>query len=587
MSDQPHITPPPPSAEPGPKSSAARCWQKAASRCGIIAAVITAGMAAVLAAAFTRQLATHITAPADVRAMRQQLTEEPYNATLRVELRRRDLALRQDYFQRTQFLRVGSVLLTVFAGLTVAAVAASVFVGKWYPPAPEDPAQAEAAWRSRDYATVAVATGAILLAVGAWAFSRPDTSGFIEPPPPLQLNWPRFRGPGGLGQAPTQQPLLPGMDGAKVLWKSRIPIKGKNSPIGWGNTIFLTGATKNERAVMAFEASTGRLAWQTPVPAMPDSPAEAPEAYQDTGYAAATGCTDGERFYAIFANGDLLACDFTGRVAWSRALGAPANQYGLAASLLKGEGHLFVPFDQLPTEDDPPQSRSRLLALDPASGETRWAVERDVPDSWTTPIIAQTPSGPQLITAANPWVIAYHPADGQEIWRANLLSGDVAPSPVYAAGNVVVTMEGAGLFAIRTDGTGDVTDTHVHWAKTEAMAPDIISPLATDEHILLLSSYGQLLCFDAESGEQLWTHDYGQSFYASPLLLADGQVLLVSAAGEMFVIRLGETFEEVGKASLGESVSATPLPGGEHIFIRGERHLFCIGRTADTTNTNE
>lgn len=587
MNDRPPIKPPPPSAEPGPQSPAAQCWRKAAERCSLIAAVVTVAVGLVLAGAFTRQLATDITEPADVKAMRQQLIEEPYNATLRVELRRRDLALRQEYFQRTQFLRVGAVLLTIFAGLTVAATAATVFIGKWYPPAPDTPAQAETAWRSRDYATVAVTTGAILLAIGAWAFSRPDTSGHIEPPPPLDLNWPRFRGPGGLGHAPTQQPLLPGVDGATILWKTRVPVVGKNSPIGWGNTIFLTGATKTERVVMAFEASTGQLAWQTPVPAMPGSPAEMSEMYEDTGFAAATGCTDGERFYAIFANGDLVACDFTGRVAWSLAFGAPANQYGLAASLLTGEGHLFIPFDQLPTEDDPPQSRSRLLALDPTTGETRWTVNRDVPDSWTTPIIAPTPGGPQLITAANPWVIAYHPADGQEIWRAELLSGDVAPSPVYAAGKVFVTMEADGLFAIATNGTGDVTDTHIRWANTEESYPDIISPLATDRYVVLLSSYGQLACFDADTGERLWTHDYGQNFYASPLLLADGQVLLVSAGGEMFVVRLGKTFEQVGSASLGEGVSATPLPGGEHIFIRGERHLFCIGPDAENTDTNE
>lgn len=583
MSQTPrHVTPPPPSAEPGPQSPTASCWQTAARRCAILAGGLTIVAALGLAAAFARQLAVDIEEPADLLAMRQQLIEETYNATLQLDLRKRDLELRQTYFQQMQFLRFGAVLVTVLAGLTVAACAATRLIGAWYPPVPGEPAHADAAWRSRDYATLAVATGAILLAIGAWTLSRPDTSGLIEPPPPLDLNWPRFRGPGGLGQAPTQQPLLPGVDGATILWKTRVPVVGKNSPVASGNTIFLTGATQTQRVVMAFEASTGRLSWQTSVPAMPDSPGEAPEVLDDTGYAAATGCTDGQRFYAIFANGDLVACDFTGRVAWSRALGPPANTYGLAASLLTGGGHLLVPFDQQPTEDDPPESRSRLLALDPSTGETRWAIDRDVPDSWTTPIIATTPTGPQLITSANPWVIAYHPADGQEIWRAKVMTGDVAPSPVYAAGKVFVTMSGAGLFAIATDGVGDVTDTHVRWAKTDASSPEIVSPLATDAYVLLLDDYGHLTCFDADSGEQLWEHDYNQNFYASPLLLADGQVLLVSARGEMFVLRLGNAFEQVGSASLGESVSAGPLPGGEHIFIRGERHLFCIDREADT-----
>jgi outer membrane protein assembly factor BamB len=412
-------------------------------------------------------------------------------------------------------------------------------------------------------------------------FTRPNLEPEIEPPPPLELAWPRFRGPGGLGLAPTQQPLLPGIDGAEILWKTRLPLPGKNSPVGWGNTIFLAGATETQRAVMAVEASTGNLLWQVEIPPVPGSPTEDPQVLGDTGYAAATGCTDGERYFAIYANGDIAAVDFTGRIVWTRALGLPGNQYGLAASLLMAGGQVVVPFDQTYSEDEPPQPRSRLLGLDPATGETRWQVRRDVPDSWTTPIVAATPTGPQLITAANPWVIAYHPADGEEIWRAKLLVGDVAPSPVYADGTVYMTMEGAGLFAIRTDGVGDVTDTHVAWTSTDHSYPDIISPLATRQYVLLLSSYGLLQCFDATTGERMWMHDYGQSFYASPLLLADGQVLLVSARGEMFVVKLGDAYEQLATAKLGEGVSATPLPGGEHIFIRGERHLFCIGRPED------
>jgi outer membrane protein assembly factor BamB len=577
-------TPPPPSAEPWCDSAAATLWRTAARRCAVVAAICSVVIAAALTVAFSRQLSLTIHEPVVIQQMRRQLMDEPYNATLQVELRKLDRQLRQTHFERTRFLDIGAVLLVVAVGWTLASTFLAVRIGRWYPPAPNEAGAADAAWRSRDVGMIGVATAAVVLAVGAWVFTRPDLEPEIEPPPPLELAWPRFRGPGGLGQAPTQHPLLPGVDGAVILWKTRLPLPGKNSPVGWGNVIFLAGATETDRAVMAVEASTGKLLWQTDIAPAPGAPSEAPQVLGDTGYAAATGCTDGERYFAIYANGDIAAVDITGRVVWTRALGLPSNQYGLAASLLMAGGQVVVPFDQTYSEDDPPQPRSRLLGLDPATGETRWQVQRDVPDSWTTPVVAETPTGRQLITAANPWVIAYHPADGEEIWRAKLLAGDVAPSPVYADGKVYVTMEGAGLFAVRSDGVGDVTDTHVAWSSTDHSYPDIISPLATERHVLLLSSYGLLQLFDATTGERMWMHDYGQSFYASPLLLANEQVLLVSARGEMFVLKLGEAYEQLATAELGEGVSATPLPGGEHIVIRGERHLFCIGRPQEDTN---
>jgi hypothetical protein len=192
-----------------------------------------------------------------------------------------------------------------------------------------------------------------------------------------------------------------------------------------------------------------------------------------------------------------------------------------------------------------------------------------------------------VITCVNPWLIAYSAADGSEIWRAKVLGGEVGPSPVFANGVVYAANDTSGLAAVRADGTGDVTKTHVLWT-TETDVPDVCSPLVTDKYLLLLT-HGLLACFDAnprpaetdaaedEEREPLWEEDLLEEFSSSPSQVGN-YVYLFSEEGKAWIVEpRRDACQRIGECDMGEPVRSSPafLPG--RIYIRGQEQLFCIG----------
>ncbi|MCH5376069.1 MAG: PQQ-binding-like beta-propeller repeat protein, partial [Planctomycetes bacterium] len=335
--------------------------------------------------------------------------------------------------------------------------------------------------------------------------------------------WPRFRGPGGLGvSAYTNLPTTwNGETGEGIRWKTAVPLPGNSSPVVWGKRVFLTGATEEERVVYCFDADSGEILWQTAAPTELDPAIEPPEVGETTGFAACTPATDGQRVYAMFANGDLVGIDYEGNVVWSRSLGVPDNIYGHAASLTMHENLLIVLFDQGNKDD----GKSRLLGIDCETGETVWETVRAVPNSWTTPIVIQHEGKSQILTAADPWVIAYSPNDGKELWRVECLQADVGPSPVYADGVVYSANEFPGAAAIRVP-ADDATEAEIIW-EADIGAPDCASPLVTDKFVLLLASYGTLTCYGAGEGvDPLWEEDFDDSSFTSSPTLAGSRVYL-------------------------------------------------------------
>lgn len=197
-------------------------------------------------------------------------------------------------------------------------------------------------------------------------------------------------------------------------------------------------------------------------------------------------------------------------------------------------------------------------------------------DSWASPIVTTVAGHEQIVTIADPWAIAYDPATGRERWRAKVMGGDIAPSPVAAAGMVFAIQPYSKLVAIRADGAGDVTKTHVAW-KAEDNVPDICSPLATDAFAMALTTQGVLTCFDVKDGKKLWEHDFEIECFASPSLVGD-RVYVLSGEGTTILVAAAREFKELGRAELGEHANASPAFMDGRIYIRGKKHLFAIGQ---------
>jgi outer membrane protein assembly factor BamB len=369
--------------------------------------------------------------------------------------------------------------------------------------------------------------------------------------------------------------------GAGIRWKAELELPGTNSPIVWGDNVLLSGATEDRRCVYCYAASSGELRWETEIPLLAPEPSSDDQetaeltVNEETGYAAPTMATDGVRVFVMFAHGDVTALDFTGKIVWTRSFGTPHNHYGHASSLVVDETQLIVQLDHGSSEEP----LSKLMALDCRTGKTLWSTTREVPASWSTPLVIEHENEKQIITCANPWVIAYRASDGEEIWRCDALYQDVGPSPIADDGVLYVANENPGGTAIRLGGSGDVTDSHVVWM-IDFGIPDTTSPLLVNDMLLMLPSFGTLTSYDiATGGDPLWEVDFDDSFRSSPTLIGE-HVLLIGVSGKVWLITVNrEGCKTVMQSDLGEKCLASPAVHGRRIFIRGQQHLFCVGES--------
>ena len=304
---------------------------------------------------------------------------------------------------------------------------------------------------------------------------------------------------------------------------------------------------------------------------VPGSPAKLPEIPETTGFAAATMATDGRRLYVIFGNGDVAALTFDGKVVWSKSFGPLKNPYGHATSLATWQGRLILQLDQ----GDNDEGKSKLYALDGRTGQTLWQQARKVGASWASPIVIEAAGKAQIIALAVPWVISYAAADGAELWRVECLNGEITPSPVFAAGMVIVASPSEKLLAIRPDGQGDVSKTHVAWG-AEDNVPDVTSPIGNSDLIFTVTTAGLVTCYDAKDGKKQWEHDLEMECHASPSLAGD-RLYVLAQKGVMVVMAAGRQYQEIARSELPDAFHASPAFAPERIFMRGVTNIWCLG----------
>lgn len=346
-----------------------------------------------------------------------------------------------------------------------------------------------------------------------------------------------------------------------ILWKTPLPLHGYNSPVRWGDRLFMSGASPQRRIVFCIDRHSGNILWEREVNNIAGSPATPPRTTDDTGLAAPTMTTDGQRVFAIFGTGDIIAFDFEGTRLWARNLGVPQNHYGHSSSLLTWDGKVFVQYDT--------QDGSRVMALDNKTGETLWQTSRSDGISWASPLLIRTDNTFQLILVANPTVSAYDTSTGRELWKVNCMSGEVGPSPAFGGGLVYAANEYAKMVAI-----DPVSGTRV-WEDNYYL-PEVSSPLYHDGLLYIATSYAVFACFDAKNGDFLWEFDAENGFYSSPML-ADGKIFIFDLEGQAYIFRPGRELQLIASPKLGEKVFATPVFADGRIYIRGNRHLYCIG----------
>ena len=424
-------------------------------------------------------------------------------------------------------------------------------------------------------------------------------------------NWPQWRGPSGHGVSPETGLPTSWSASQNLAWRASPAGLGTSSPIVWGDRVIVTsqvgtstlagGAAhpqlaRDDRALAEREhpiggrrlearrrrvmsgssskrsrAPTARRLWEYRTKATGTLPA----VHEKHNLATPTPVTDGERVYAWFGNGQIVALDMEGRLVWTRHLGAEFAPF----RTLWGHGSSPVLFDELLILLCDHLSDAYLLAVDARTGKDRWKVDRgDGRTSHSTPLVVRGPEGAELLVNSSERIDVYDPATGKLLWFTGEPRQTPIPSAVFHDGRIYLSRgyRNSDYMAIRPGGRGDVTSTHVEWQASSG-ASYVPSIVYYDGLLYMTNEVGVMTCADARTGESVWRHRLGGVFFASPVA-GDGKVYLVSETGETFVLRAGRKPEVLARNDLGERFIASPAISHGRLFLRSDRTLFAVGK---------
>ena len=439
------------------------------------------------------------------------------------------------------------------------------------------------------------------------------TPGALTPlpkPTPSDGNWPSFRGPNAVGVADGQQ--LPDTwdikTGENILWRVPIPGLAHSSPIVWGDRIFVTTAvssrpdamfvpgvygagtpsddmTSHRFLVYCLDRRTGKVLWDKV--AYEGVPIE--KRHMKSTYASATPATDGRIVVAWFGSQGVYAYNVDGSLRWKLDLGhldvgaydVKTLEWGTASSPIIWNDFVFLQAD---THND-----SFLLALDAASGQVRWKVDRDELPSWGTPTVITTPTGPQLVTNGSNFIRAYDPRSGRELWRLGRSSKITAPTPFLADGLIVIAsgrLPERPIFVVRPDASGDITLPEgktsggaVVWSRT-GRGSYMPTPIVYDHALYVVANNGVFHAYTLATGEEIYearVPSLGNGFNASPVA-ADGKIYVSGEDGDILVLAAGPTFKHVATNAIGEPLMATPALSRGVMYVRSSMSLVAVGR---------
>jgi outer membrane protein assembly factor BamB len=404
-------------------------------------------------------------------------------------------------------------------------------------------------------------------------------------------NWSGFRGAAGTGvSAESNLPLKWSMD-KNVAWKIDLPGRGESSPAVNSKRLFVTSQTEDEALwVIAIDRDSGKIAWKKNVGGG-ELAADGPQELYTHQHNPATSCpsADEEHVWAYFGTGLLVCLDVDGNEVWRRDLvkeyGPYEIRFGMASSPRLWGDLLYVACMT--------KGPSYVVALDKKTGNEVWKTDRklpavdDGPDSYSTPIVLQTPDGNQLVVAGADHINAYDLVSGEQIWisgglKVNSEYGRIIASPVVSEEVVVQCASNPGkggigrAIAIKTGGSGDITESHRMWTFPRESS-DITTPTAYEGKLYMVREIGIGICIDLQTGAVHYRKRLGDSAYRASVLAGDGKVYCLSKNGLCTVLKTGTEGEILAKNQLDGEFLATPAIADGTIYFRGNHRMYAVG----------
>lgn len=397
--------------------------------------------------------------------------------------------------------------------------------------------------------------------------------------------WTSYRGPDDQGHSDAVGLPLEWSETENVVWKTPIPGKAWSSPVVWNDRIWLTNATEDgtQLSAVCVDRESGKILVRKRLRVV-----AAPQyCHPFNSYASPSPVIEEGRVYVTFGSPFVGCLDSeTGDVIWKRTDFVCNHFRGAGSSPFLYKNLLILHFDG--------SDNQSVVALDKMTGETVWETKRtvdfqdidpetggpsregDLRKAFSTPLIADVDGRPLLISVASMASYAYDPETGEEIWRVeNQGSHSGSSRPILGHGLVYVTTgTGRELWAVRPDGHGCVTDTHVVWRYDRAV-PHRCSPILVGDHIYLVDDNGVAACVDAKTGDEMWRKRLGGNFSASPIC-AEGRIYFLNQDGKTTVVAASPDYKVLAVNKLEDGFMASPAVAGKSLFLRTKTALYRI-----------
>ena len=408
-----------------------------------------------------------------------------------------------------------------------------------------------------------------------------------SPVVPSAENWPQWRGPSLNGLSGEKNLPVKWSATENITWKLALPAWSGSTPIIWGDRIFLNVAEAlNKRDgdnlfLWCVDRNNGSVLWKRPL-----GGGNHQERKQNM--STPSPVTDGQTVWVMTGTGVLKAFDFSGRELWARDIQKDYGRFGLnwgygSSPLLYGDA-LFVQVLHGMRTDDP----SYLLRIDKATGKTVWRVERptnarmESPDSYTTPALLRYGTTTEIVLTGGDVVTGHDPATGKELWRANGLNPDNDPnyrivaSPVVHGDLIVAPTRERPMLVLKAGGRGDISKSHVLWSFGNG--PDVPTPVTDGTYLYVINDRGIMWCLDPKTGKEIYGRQrLAPGTYSGSPVLADGKIYVTNEDGVTSVVKAGPAFQLLGTNDFDDYTLSSPAISDGQIFIRTQKHLYCIG----------
>ena len=394
----------------------------------------------------------------------------------------------------------------------------------------------------------------------------------LPPAAPGADDWPWWRGPGCDNVARADQNKKPPLEWAadkNILWRVTLGGKGYGTPCVWGDRIFLAAGDKAKQTIvmLCLDRRTGKEKWRTEV-----HRGKLPKVHKDNSYASGMVACDGERVFFAYQTVDairMVALDVEGKLIWDEEVSKYSTVQGHSASPAIYKSAVIMTADY--------KGAARLVALHRKTGKVIWRVARPGDnESYASPLVARVAGRDQLFIIGPNKTRSYDPGCGELLWicdgpaQFDAATVGIGADVVYSTGG----HPEKALLAIRADGNGDVTDTHLRW-KSDRKAGYVPSPLVGGAFVYAVADKGLMRCYDAAGGEVVWERHLHAPVYSSPVLVGE-RIYLFDRKGKGFVMRAGGTFEMLAENTLDDGAFATPAIVGGRIYLRTLGDFYCI-----------